>query len=265
MKITVTAPKGNMGGAILRAIQKRDGWEVVGVVGPKGRDYIGTDAGFVAKTGHALGVDVTDDGDEAVAACDVIIDFSTPTLSLEMARLAKKHKKAIVIGTTGLSEEQREELRAISKEIPVLHAANTSRMVHAFRSLLDVAVPLLENADIEIIDMHDKKKADSPSGTALEMAHQIVELLGASFDDTVVFGRHAGEAYPKESVGMHSVRAGDIPSTHTIVFGYPGERLELTHHAVNMDGFAEGACDCAAFVHAKEPGLYSVQEAFKTK
>lgn len=247
MKIIIMAPKGKMGKLIVKAAAEDDALEIVGVIGPKGRDYIGGDAGAVAGIGYNIGVPVTENLEEIIDGCDGIIDFSTVELSLNVLKAARKHKKALVCGTTGFNENQLQKFHDASKEIPLMRAANTSYVVSLMKHLISIAANALEGkADIEIIDMHDSLKKDAPSGTAMEMAEAMARARKiSSYNDLVKF---------------HSVRAGDISSSHTVLFGCIGERLEITHHAHNWECFAKSACDAIKFLSNKQNGSYVMDD-----
>ncbi len=244
-KVVIMAPNGKMGSLILKAAAKNNDLQIVGAVGPKGRDYIGRDAGQLLGLGYDLGVKVTDSLAAVIENCDVIIDFSTVELSMEVLDAALNFEKSLICGTTGFNDAQIQSLHGAAETIPVLHASNTSYVVNLMYRLLEMAAKGLKGrADIEIIEMHDNMKKDAPSGTSKEMASAIKEAMG-----------NEGEI-----VQFHSIRAGDIPSSHTVLFGCMGERLEISHHAYNWDCFAKGACDGALFLAEKQKGLYTMKD-----
>lgn len=244
IKIIITAPKGKMDSLIVKAASKNPNIEIIGGLGPKGRGYIGMDVGTVAGLQNPIGVKVYENITEIIEKCDLIVDFSTVDLSMEVLEAAVKYKKALICGTTGFSEAEGNEIVEASKKIPLLRAANTSFVVNVMNKLLVEAVKSLQNmADIELIEMHGATKKDAPSGTAKEMAHLMEEAIGK-----------------KDLVSFHSIRAGDIPSSHKVIFGCMGERLEITHHAYNWDCYAEGACKAIEFLSSKGPGLYLMED-----
>lgn len=247
MKIIIVAPKGKMGRLIVKVASENNDIEIAGAIGPKGRDYIGKDAGAVAGIGYDVDVPVTDSLTEIIDSCDAVIDFSTVELSMEVLEAARKHGKALICGTTGFSQNQIQKFQDASKEIPVLRTSNTSYVVNLMNHLIAVAAKaLVDRSDIEIIEMHDALKKDAPSGTAKEMAEAMAAAVGRdSYDELVKF---------------HSVRAGDISSSHTVIFGCMGERLEITHHAYNWECFARGACDAALFLKNQKNGLFSMKD-----
>lgn len=261
MKVIVIGPRGKMGRLITAAAAARDDMELTAGIAPKGRGYIGQDLGSVAMTGSELGIPVTDDLETAIDHCDVIIDFSTKETSMDVLDLAVVHKKALVCGTTGFTPAEMQRFHEASKEIPMLYAANTSKLVNIMNKLLELVASTLKNEiDIEILEMHDQWKKDAPSGTSKEMGEIMAHALGKDLDDIAVYGREGASPREPGTIGYHSLRAGNIPSSHTVFFGGMGERLEITHHSYNWECFARGACDCAAFLAGKEPGFYTIKD-----
>jgi len=264
IKTIIVGPRGKMGRLITQIAADDEELLLVAGVGPKGRDYIGQDLGQVTILGRDLGVPVVDDLTEVIEACDVIIDFSTKEMGLETLRLAKEYKKPLVCGTTGFDPAEMDLFRQAGKKIPMLYAANTSKLVNVMNRLLQLATAAVgAETDIEIVEMHDLWKKDAPSGTSKEMGKLIAHELGTEFSELAVFGREGvGERKPG-SIGYHSVRMGNTPSSHTVYFGGFGERLEISHHSTDWRGFAKGACDCAVFLAGQEPGYYSVADVLK--
>jgi 4-hydroxy-tetrahydrodipicolinate reductase len=266
MKVVVMAPKGKMGRLIVKLADGMEGLELVGAVGPAGRDYIGSDAGIAAGTGKETGALVYGSLEEVIVMADVVVDYTNPELSMEVLETARSHNKAVVCGTTGFSAADMEKIRSISRSIPLVFAANTSMVVNLMYSLLKTAAETIGSmSDIEIIEMHDRYKKDAPSGTSKEMGEVIAEAMGNTLSDVAVFGREGhGERVPG-SIGYHSVRAGDISSSHTVMFGLLGERLEITHHAHNWECFANGACIAAKFLSGKPSGFYTVKDVLEVE
>ncbi|MEF9840365.1 MAG: 4-hydroxy-tetrahydrodipicolinate reductase [Lachnospiraceae bacterium] len=264
MKLIVIGPRGKMGRLITKIAAERPDCTLVAGIAPKGRDYIGNDLGQVAAIGKTLGVPVVDDLESVIEACDVMIDFSTRETSMEVLDLAIKYKKGLVCGTTGFTQEEEERLKDAARDIPMLYAANTSKLVNVMNKLLEIATRVVGNeTDIEILEMHDQWKKDAPSGTAKEMGAIMAEVMGKDLKDIAVYGREGAAPRKPGTIGYHSLRAGNIPSSHTVYFGGMGERLEITHHSYNWECFARGACDCAIFLMDKGPGFYTIQDVLK--
>ena len=143
MKVIVIGPKGKMGKLITQVASEREDFELTAGVGPKGRDYIGADLGTVAMVGRELGVPVTDDLESVIDNCDVIIDFSTKEMAMDVLEQAVAHGKALVCGTTGFTEEEIQKFKEAAEKIPMLYAANTSKMVNVMNKLLETVVSIL--------------------------------------------------------------------------------------------------------------------------
>lgn len=258
IKTIVVGPLGKMGRLITQVAAESAELELVAGVGPQGRVYIGEDLGQMT-FGRTLAVPIVDDLAEVIGSCDVIIDFSTKEMGLDVLCLAQAHHKALLCGTTGFAPEEKALFKEASENIPVLYAANTSKLVNVMNKLVQLATAAIgEESDIEIVEMHDRWKKDAPSGTAKEMGEVIAHELGGELKDLAVYGREGVGERTSGTIGYHSLRMGDTPSSHTVFFGGFGERLEISHHSTNWRGFAKGACDCAIFLAKQEPGYYSV-------
>jgi len=246
VKIVITAPRGNMDRLIVEAAYQRAGIEIVGAVGAPGRDYIGKDVGIVAGLGQEIGALVYDDIENVIGQCDLVVDFSTVELSMQVLESCREHGKALICGTTGFTEEQTEQLLAAGKVIPMMKAANTSFVVNVMRKLLGQAAAMLgEKCQIEVIDMHSADKKDAPSGTAIELAEEMADQAPDKRYEDIVF---------------HSVRAGNTPSTHRVIFGCMGEKMEISHDAYDWRCYASGACDAALYMADQPPGLYTMED-----
>ena len=208
MKVIVIGPRGKMGKLITQVAASRDDMELVAGIAPKGRDYIGMDLGTVAMTGSELGVPVTDDLAGVIDSCDVIIDFSTKEMAMEVLDLAIAHKKALVCGSTGFSAEEMKRFEDAGKQIPMLYAANTSKLVNIMNKLLElVTTTLKDEIDIEILEMHDQWKKDAPSGTSKEMGEIMAHALGKELSNIAVYGREGESPREPGTIGYHSLRA----------------------------------------------------------
>ncbi|WP_273225806.1 4-hydroxy-tetrahydrodipicolinate reductase [Mogibacterium timidum] len=262
MKLLVVGPRGKMGRLITGIAAEREDITLVGGVAPSGRDYIGTDLGEVAMIGRSLGVPVVSDVEELIDKCDVIIDFATVEQAMVTLEAAVRHKKALICGTTGFNAEQRSTFEEAGKVIPVMLAANTSRLVNVMYKLIEDATKLAGDVDIEILDMHDNTKLDSPSGTAKEIGEIVAAAREKALHDVDRYGREGRCPRRHGEIAFHSIRGGDISSSHTTYFVGPGERLEITHHSQSFKCFAAGAVDCAVFLGKQSVGSYTVQDCF---
>jgi len=196
------------------------------------------------------------------SGADVMIDFSTPTATMERAEQAVVHGTALVIGTTGLSTEQLARLREISEDIPVLVAHNFSLGVNLLcRIAADVARALGEDFDVEVVESHHNRKVDAPSGTALGIAGAIAAALDRDVAKDLRCGREGRDARrTKREIGVHSLRMGNVVGEHTAHFASDYERVELTHRAQSRDVFAAGALRAAKWIAGREAGWYTMDD-----
>jgi len=209
-----------------------------------------------------LGIPIGADVDAALGRDRILIEFSVPDASLAHVREVARHGGRAVIGTTGFTATQREELARIATSIPLLVSPNMSVGVNvAFKVLADMARMLGDEYDVEIVETHHRFKKDAPSGTALRMAEVVATALGRDLAKTAVYDRHDKLAErARKEIGMAALRSGDVVGEHTVVFGSLGERIELTHRAHSRDNFARGALRGARFIATARPGLYSMQD-----
>ena len=193
---------------------------------------------------------------------DVLIDFTEPQASLQHLALCQSHGKAMVLGTTGFSVDEKQQIAAVAENIPIVFAPNMSVGVNLCLKLLEQAATTLgEEVDIEIMEAHHRHKKDAPSGTALKMGEVIADVLGRELDDVAVYGREGtGAERDRKTIGFATVRAGDIVGDHTVVFASPGERVEITHKASSRMTFASGAVRAAIWLQDKKAGLYSMTD-----
>ena len=191
---------------------------------------------------------------------DVIVDFSHPSAFSAVLEFAKKRKLPLIVATTGLSKEQKEELFKAQTEIPVFYSANMSLGVNLLINLSKkAALALGEKFDIEIVEKHHRTKLDAPSGTALAIADGISEVL--SENPEYVYDRHSvRRERGKNEIGIHSVRGGSIVGEHEVIFAGDDEIISLSHSATSREVFASGAIAAAKFMKGKPIGLYSMNE-----
>jgi 4-hydroxy-tetrahydrodipicolinate reductase len=260
LKIAVCGAAGRMGQRIIVAA-KEAGCALSGALERPGHELVGQDAGLIAGCG-ILGVAISDDLNRVVEGCDVLIDFTSPKVSLKNLEVCALKKKAIVIGSTGFTPEERLLAAELARDIPVVLAPNMSVGVNVcFKLLKDVAKILGDEFDVEIVELHHNKKKDSPSGTAIRMGELVAGALGRDYSKVATYHREGfcGER-TKEEIGMQSVRGGDIVGEHTVYFIGQGERIEITHRAMTRDMFSRGSVRAARWVAGKPPGLYDMQD-----
>jgi 4-hydroxy-tetrahydrodipicolinate reductase len=259
--LVVAGAAGRMGSRIVACLADTRDLRLVAALEAPGHRALSADAGETAGVGR-LGVALTSDAASVLARDRVLIEFSTPEATLEHLRIAAGAGARGVIGTTGFTTAQRDEIGALARRVAIVLAPNFSIGVTvALRALAVIARALGEDYDVEITETHHRFKKDAPSGTAVRMAEVVAEALGRDLPSAAIYGRQGfpGERTRKE-IGMFSLRSGDVVGEHTVSFGTLGERLEVTHRAHNRDTFARGALRAARFVSGRAPGLYSMQD-----
>jgi len=259
--LCIVGAGGRMGRTLIEAVQQAEGLTLTVATERAGSSLIGADAGELAGVGR-LGVSISEDPAAHVEAFDVLVDFTRPEGSLEHLEICRQAGRAMVIGTTGFTEDQKQVIRDAAKEIPVVFAPNMSVGVNLCLKLLDLAARVLgDEVDIEVIEAHHRHKVDAPSGTALRMGEVVAEALGRDLAECAVYGRegHTGERDPK-TIGFETIRAGDIVGEHTVMFAGLGERVEITHKASSRMTFAKGAVRASAWLKGRPAGLYDMQD-----
>jgi len=262
-KLVVVGVAGRMGKRILSLALEAGRFDIVGAVERQDHPDIGKDAGLVAA---AAPINVKLDS-VYPAGADVAIDFSQPQAADKTVDYCVKNKVALVLGTTGLSDQQHKKIKTASEKIPVIYATNMSVGMNVLFSLVGkVASMLGDEYDIEIIEQHHRFKKDAPSGSALTLAENICKATGKKFPDCLTYGRSGKDALRKKGdIGIHAVRAGDITGEHDVIFSTLGETLTLSHTAHTRDTFARGALRAAQWLVGKKPALYSMTDVLGLK
>lgn len=260
-RIAVVGAAGRMGKTLIEAIQLADGAALTAAIDRPDSSLIGADVGELAGQGK-LGVLLVGNLADVVDQFDVLIDFTHPTVTVKNLEVCRKAGKAMVIGTTGFSVEEKQLLADAAKEIPIVFAANFSVGVNLCLKLLDTAARVLgDDVDIEILEAHHRHKVDAPSGTAVRMGEVVAKALGRDLHKVAVYGREGQTgARERETIGFATVRAGDVVGDHTVLFAADGERVEITHKASSRMTFARGAVRSALWLDSKAAGLYDMQD-----
>jgi 4-hydroxy-tetrahydrodipicolinate reductase len=237
INVVITGAKGRMGQALIACASHFTDIQVVGTV------------------------DIGDNLEQVIPGANVVIDFSFHNATLGVAELCARHNCALVIGTTGHSDEEKTRILTATSDIPVVWASNYSTGVNMLFWLTRKAAQSLgPGFDLEVVEMHHRMKKDAPSGTAMTLAEILAAVRDEQLDEALRHGRHGivGERTSSE-IGMHSIRGGDVVGDHTVIFATNGERLELTHKASSRETFANGALRAALWVVKQQPGLYNMQ------
>jgi 4-hydroxy-tetrahydrodipicolinate reductase len=266
VKALVTGCLGRMGMRIINMIQNTDGVELCAALEIKGHPKKGEDIGTLSGFGN-IGVLVDDDINDCIDLCDVIIDFTSSSASLDNLKAAAGKNKAIVIGSTGFSPAELGEVKETCNEARCVLAPNMSVGVNLlFKILKDISPLLKDDYDIEIIEAHHRNKKDAPSGTAIKLAEVIADSISRDLEKVGVYERHGliGKRTDDE-IGIQTIRGGDIVGEHTVIFAGIGERIEIAHKATNRDNFAKGAVIAAKWLYSKENGLYDMMDVLGMK
>ncbi|BFM50960.1 4-hydroxy-tetrahydrodipicolinate reductase [Marinomonas sp. THO17] len=266
MRVAVIGASGRMGKNLVTAVSDTQGVSLGAAVLKPGSSLIGADAGEIAGIGK-LGVAAVASLADCVNDFDVLIDFTTPALTLENAAFCAQHQKAIVVGTTGLTDDEKAALEGFAKQSPVVFAPNMSVGVNLTLKLLATAAQILgDDYDVEIVEAHHRHKVDSPSGTALRMGEVVADALGRDLKECAVYGRE-GQIGPRtqQEIGFETIRAGDVVGEHSVWFATEGERIEIVHKASSRMTFAKGAVRAAHWLEGKNAGLYDMQDVLNLK
>lgn len=260
-RIAVMGAAGRMGKILIEAVNQTEGAGLTAAIDRPDSSLIGADAGELAALGR-IGITLSDDLGKVVDEFDVLIDFTHPSVTLKNLDVCRKAGKAMIIGTTGFSPEEKQRLADAAKDIPIVFAANYSVGVNLCLKLLDTAARVLgDDVDIEIIEAHHRHKVDAPSGTALRMGEVVASALGRDLQKVAVYGREGQTgARERETIGFATVRAGDVVGDHTVLFAADGERVEITHKASSRMTFAKGAVRAAMWLGQQPAGLYDMQD-----
>ena len=261
VRIAVAGAAGRMGRHLIEACSHTPGVRCSAAIEHADNPLLENDAGGVAGVGK-LGVNISADLTQISDDFDVMIDFTRPDATLTHLAHCVSADKRLVIGTTGFSLEQKQQISQAAQQIPVVFAPNMSIGVNVCLKLLEMAAQALGNdVDIEIIEGHHRHKVDAPSGTALRMGEIVAQTLGRDLAQCAVYGRegHTGER-KRESIGFATVRAGDLVGEHTVMFAGIGERIEITHKASSRMNFANGAIRAAQWLSSQPAGLYDMHD-----
>ena len=252
-KIAIAGALGRMGNNLINSALSNNNVELVGVF-----DVKDIDPSFISK--NQIQENVFTTREESFEKADIVIDFTTPKALFNFTEAAVSNNTGLVIGTTGLDESHFNLLKQTSNSTKVFYAPNMSYGVNTFFEIARKAAKHLKEFDIEIIETHHRHKKDAPSGTALKLGEEIVAELGLS-KSNFNFKRQDQEGQRKENeIGFSSIRGGNIPGEHTVIFHGDNESVELTHKAHNRKIFSDGAIQAAVWLSTKEKGFYTFKD-----
>lgn len=262
-QVAILGAAGRMGQMLIRCARGLPGLEVVAAVEQSGHAALGQDAGLLAGAGK-LGVPLVATWPTQAG---VIVDFTFHTAVPGNVAQALAAKQGLVLGTTGLSEPERQVVLDAARVIPVVWTPNFSLGINLLFDLVRRAAAVLNaDYDAEIVEMHHRHKRDAPSGTALGLAEALAQGRGVNLKEVACYGREGvtGER-PSGQIGIHGVRGGDVIGDHTVIFATDGERVELSHKASSREAFAKGALTAARWVQGRPPGLYTMRDVLGLK
>jgi len=264
IKLIVIGAAGRMGRRILSLAAESGQFDIIAAVERPGHPELGKTYSFESPSGL---VNIVLAETWPAAPADAAIDFSQPEAVDKTIDSCIENKVALVSGTTGLSEQQQNKIKAASDKIPVIYGTNMSVGMNVLFALVGKAALMLgDEYDIEIIEQHHRFKKDAPSGSALTLAENICRVTGRDFPKALTPGRYGKDALrQKGTIGMHAVRAGDITGVHSVIFGTLGETITLNHTANSRDTFVRGALRAAKWLVGKKPASYSMADVLGIK
>ena len=261
LRIVVAGATGRMGRIVLCAVSESTDCILVGALVRSGSHDIGKHASLLARTDE--GVLLTDDATADLRKADAIIDFSTPQSSIELAELAASMRVPHIIGTTGFSPEQEAQIANVSERTAIVKSGNMSLGIALLSILVKRAAAALQDFDIEILEMHHRKKIDAPSGTSLLLGGSAAEGRGTNLDQISDLHRQRNGARSEGTIGFASLRGGTVVGEHQVIFAGPHERVVLSHTAEDRIIFARGALAAARWAQDKPAGLYTMQDVLR--
>jgi 4-hydroxy-tetrahydrodipicolinate reductase len=270
IRLAVTGAAGRMGMRLVALGHQGEGTVVTGAAEHSSHNQLGHDAGMVAGIGP-IDVTLSSGLPHDIERADVVIDFSRPEASVHHAEVAGAAGVPMVMGTTGFSPEQQAAVEAALSGVPYVQAPNMSVGINLLLKLLNMAASSLDDSyDIEVVEMHHRHKVDAPSGTALRLAEEVAAARGVSLDTHGVYARHGVDtARQRGTIGIQSLRGGDVAGDHTVIFAADGERVEIGHRASGRDTFALGAIRAAKWLVGRPVGRpvgrYDMQDVLGLK
>jgi 4-hydroxy-tetrahydrodipicolinate reductase len=260
IRVVVAGASGRMGRQLLRTVAETDGLVLHGALERPGHPELGQDAGTLAGI-KPLGVMVTGDPLPVLAHAQALIDFTSPAHSIELAGLASQARIVDVIGTTGLSADDESKIRAAARHAVIIQSGNMSLGVNLLAGLVAQAARALPGYDVEIVEMHHRRKVDAPSGTALMLGEAAAKARNITLGENSARGRD-GVTGPRRDgvIGFAALRGGTVIGEHQVILAGPQERIVLSHIAEDRSIFAHGAVAAVKWGIGKKPGLYAMAD-----
>jgi len=256
--VVVAGAGGRMGQTLIEGVRADKSLVLAAALDVRGSPAVGTSFGKVT---------VGSDAAKAIAAGDVLIDFTRPEGTIEHLEICARLGKAIVIGTTGFPDPLKKAILQAGRKIPIAMSPNFAVGVNALFKLAEVAAGILgDDFDVEIVEAHHRNKVDAPSGTALRLGEIIASALDRDLKIDAMHGREGDTGVrPVKQIGFHAIRGGDIVGEHTVIFAGAGERVELTIRSQSRMTYALGALRAAKFLRGKRAGVYDMKDVLGLK
>ncbi len=261
ISVIIDGACGRMGRLIAQGVIAEADMQLVGAIESSDHPQIGQDMGEASGV-RSLGIPISDDLPAILDRADAVIEFTTPSATIEHLKDVVNAQKAMVLATTGYTADELTEIHELANEIPCVLAPNMSVGVNVMLQAIQlVAKALGDDYDVEVIETHHNHKVDSPSGTALQIGEVLAKTLNRELEEVGVYGRHGmvGSRTKKE-IGMHAIRGGDIAGDHTVLYAGAGERIEITHRAHSPEAFSKGAIRAARWIVNAPKGLHDITE-----
>lgn len=259
IQLAINGASGRMGRRLVALAGQDPELKVVAALDHSGCDLLGQDAGRVAGEDE-LGVAITSTLESGVTP-DVVIDFSVQPAVKAVVALCRERGIPLVTGTTGLTDQDQQDVDDAARTVAVLQAPNMSLGVNLLFALAgQVARQLGDDYDIEVVEAHHRFKQDAPSGTAIGLIESICDATGKDIDKDVKHGRSGNDPRKPGEIGVHALRLGDEVGRHTVSFATLGEEVQLTHRASTRDTFVQGALRAAKWLHGKPAGRYTMKD-----
>ena len=252
-KIAIAGAMGRMGQNLIKSGLKNDKTEIVGVF-----DIENIDKNFLVSVGLQSGI--ATNRENSFEAADVVIDFTSPKALFNFTEAAVANNTGLVIGTTGLEDQHFKLLQQSGQSVPVFYAPNMSFGVNSFFNLARKAAGHLKDFDIEIIETHHRYKKDAPSGTAIKLGEEIADELNYSKEQFNFNRQQDQQERKKNEIGFSSIRGGNIPGEHTVIFHGDNESIELTHRAFNREIFSDGAIEASIWLSKQKKGYFTFKD-----
>ena len=266
MRIAISGAAGQMGRVLLDACHHSEDVCCTVALEQPDSQFLGTDAGELAGIGK-LDLTITSDVASLLDQFEVLVDFTNTSATLGYLAVCQVASKAMVIGTTGFSYEQKFKISQAAEMIPIVFSPNMSICVNICFKLLELTAQAIgDKTDIEIIEAHHRRKIDAPSGTALAMGEVIANEFGLSLEQCTIYDRKELPGFRDHArIGFSTLRGGDVIGEHTAIFFDMGERIEITHRASNRMAFAHGALRAVVWLAGRKAGLFDMRDVLNMR